>query len=210
MNIVARLTSAAVAASLAFAMPASAQITFTGYTTGCFYSVGSCTPGSSASIGSLSFNGGTFATTTAGGFGAIGNSLLNNFGTFSLPATTTPANFTSTPANFLLYITFTTPVGIAPNPLQYTAALEGVLETNTGGVTLNFGNLNQAFSFTGGTGTLKLNDVSITNNSGATSVPISGDFRVTATTVPEPGTYLLMASGLAGLGVMARRRRNNA
>ena len=28
------------------------------------------------------------------------------------------------------------------------------------------------------------------------------------TTVPEPSTYVLMASGLLGLGVVARRRKN--
>ena len=34
--------------------------------------------------------------------------------------------------------------------------------------------------------------------------------RGNVSVVPEPSTYLLMASGLAGLGIMARRRRHNA
>ena len=33
-------------------------------------------------------------------------------------------------------------------------------------------------------------------------------FRTAGTTVPEPSTYVLMAAGLAGLGVVARRRRS--
>ena len=33
-------------------------------------------------------------------------------------------------------------------------------------------------------------------------------FRTASTTVPEPGTYALMLGGLAGLGLVARRRRS--
>lgn len=37
-----------------------------------------------------------------------------------------------------------------------------------------------------------------------------GDCELTGTCVPEPSSYILMASGLFGLGFLARRRRNNA
>ena len=43
--------------------------------------------------------------------------------------------------------------------------------------------------------------------SGATlPVSVSAEFNV----VPEPSTYMLLASGIAGLGLVARRRRNQA
>jgi hypothetical protein len=35
----------------------------------------------------------------------------------------------------------------------------------------------------------------------------ANDFRLAQTVVPEPGTILLLASGMLVLGVVARRRR---
>ncbi len=36
----------------------------------------------------------------------------------------------------------------------------------------------------------------------------TNDFLMVGTPVPEPGTLLLLASGIAGLGVVRRRRKN--
>lgn len=215
MNIVARLTSAAVAASFALAMPASAQITFTGYTNACFYSGAPCTPETTSGMrtdvtGPLVYTNSTFSVTTAGGSAQIGNTPgtpnVNNLGSFTLPNDVSVTNFAG--QSFSLNVFFTAPASVVPSNTNFMAMLSGTIEGNSGGVTINFDNTPKMFSWAGGTFTLEVADVFLTNTVLGTNVAVTGN--LVATTVPEPGTYLLMASGLAGLGMMARRRRNNA
>jgi hypothetical protein len=214
MKLVARLSTAVVLAGLISAAPASAQnIAYSGNTLGCFYTTGmSCTPVVNAILGNLSFSGNTFSGTTQSGFGAIGNlaSSDNNLGVFSLPGTNDPRNFDTEPANFMLYVKWITPGGAIPSELPYTAMLNGVLGATTGGVTVQFTALPKNFIFDGGTGALRLNIVSLNNTGTGTLVPVTGDFRVSATVVPEPSTYVLLASGLAGLVMFGKRRQKNA
>jgi hypothetical protein len=213
MKLVTRLSTAAVLAGFISAAPASAQnIAYSGTTLGCFYTSGmSCTPVVNAMLGNLSFQGNTFSGTTQSGFGAIGNLATsdNNLGAFSLPGTIDPRNFDTEPANFLLFVKWITPGDAVPSDLPYTAILDGVLGATTGGVSIRFTSVPKTFTFDGGTGALRLNIVSLNNTGTGTSVPVTGDFRVTATTVPEPSTYVLMASGLAGLMMFGKRRRTN-
>lgn len=211
MKLVVRLSTAVVLAGLVSAAPASAQnIAYSGSTLGCFYTTGmSCTPVVNAILGNLSFTGNTFSGTTQSGFGAIGNlaSSDNNLGVFSLPGTTDPRNFDTQPANFLLYVKWITPGDAVPSELPYTASLNGVLGATTGGVTVQFTSLPKNFTFDGGTGALRLNSVSLNNTGTGTSVPVTGDLRVSATVVPEPSTYVLLASGLSGLMMFGKRRQ---
>jgi hypothetical protein len=195
-------------AAVAVAAPVHAQtVNFTGTTMGCFYTGAVCTPVANSTIGggSLQFQSGTFNVTTAGGFVGVGNTPdgTNNFGSFSLPANVTPQTV-APGTNFLLHIMFTQPVGVSPNPVPFTAVVTGTVGTNTGGYFINFNNDPRNITWTGGSGTIWVNDVSINNTGPATSVAITGN--ITAS-VPEPSTYLLVASGLAGLMVTSRRRR---
>lgn len=198
-------------AAAAAAAPVHAQtVNFTGMTLGCFYTAVVCAPTASSTLtgSSLSFQQGTFNVTTAGGFVGVGNSpgLPNNFGTFSLPADITPQ---TVPAgtNFLLHIMFTAPAGVTPNPVPFMAVVTGTVAANTGGYFINFDNTARNITWTGGSGTVLVNDLSINNTGPATSVEITGNITANQTTVPEPSTVLLVASGLAGLAVTARRRR---
>lgn len=45
---------------------------------------------------------------------------------------------------------------------------------------------------------------------GSEAARVGMNVVVSSSVVPEPSTYVLMAAGLAGLGMIARRRRNNA
>ncbi len=108
----------------------------------------------------------------------------------------------------LLNVFFTAPAGVMPTNHTFMASLMGTVVGNAGGVFVDFGNAPQMFSYTGGTFTLEVSDVNLTNTTAGTTVAVTGNIRPTATVVPEPSTYLLMASGLAGMGMMYRRRRN--
>ncbi len=215
MKTAARLSAAALAAAVAFASPASAQITFTGFSNGCFGIA--CVPATTnanatSTIGPLIFRNSTFTGNTTGGFLAIGSQPsttmnVDNLGSFLLNSGS--QNFAG--GQFNLRVSFTAPAGTAPANQVFTANLLGQVLTgasDNGGVTIMFTNPTQQFSFDGGTFTLTVNNVSlqgVAQGGDPRLVSLSG--FINATVVPEPSTYLLMGSGLLGLGVMYRRRR---
>jgi hypothetical protein len=69
------------------------------------------------------------------------------------------------------------------------------------------GNVSAFFVFDAGTTGIKDVDLKAGYLQGISNVAI---YSTGTSTVPEPSTYALMAAGLAGLGIVARRRRNTA
>lgn len=214
MNIARRFTATAFAAGLAFASPAGAQITFTGYTNGCFYATVVCAPAtlpgnSTASIQSLVYRNSTFSVTTSGGIAQVGNAPanpnFNNFGSFSLPSVTIDHGYNG--EFFALNIFFTAPSSTLPTNINMLATLSGALSNNAGGLTVDFDNSPQMFTWDGGAFTLEIADLNLTNTVNGTTVALTGHLNLVESTVPEPGTYVLMASGLVGMAVMSRRRQ---
>jgi hypothetical protein len=204
--------AAGTVAAMAFGT-ASAQTVFTGFTNGCFGAA--CAPETTNAPASdlltgsgLTYNNSTFSVTSAGGVAAIGSTgmatpaaNIDNLGSWLLSG----SPFLYTGSSFTLRVSFTAPPGTAPTSALFTSTLMGnVISTDNGGLFIDFDNTPKSFTFTGGTFTLTVNDVSMTP--GATPVAETGTILVT--TVPEPETYALFLAGLGAVGFMARRRKS--
>ncbi len=207
-----RLTSAAVAAMMTLAQNAEAQVNF--YTQGYFTttpSVATCNA-TAPMLGApqnASCSGGGFMlnyTAVPQNPGLIASGSVVSLGQFSLTGTGNVA----VPANtvqFTLLLRQTAPSAGTGTFLGYitgTVATDGpngdlstlVWRPNQF-VNVGLANYQMIFdNFGPGAGT-------------GLAIPINQTRGITAlvTTVPEPSTYVLMASGLATLGLMYRRRR---
>jgi len=198
------------AGGAALIAPSSAradEVFFAGSTAGAF---NGAAPGASATLLTLTYHNSTFAGTTSAGFLAIGSAPtaanFNNLGSFTLG----PDGGSFVGNTFELQVTFTSPSGIASgNPVTITAIVLGnVGSDNNGGVLFDFDNTVRTFTFsdgaTSGTFTFQVNDVSV--NSGKT-VAITGQIlSATQTTVPEPASMTLLATGLAVMAAVRHRR----
>ncbi len=179
----------------ASSLPASAVV-ISGSTDGCFGTGCTATPGSTASVGRLTW------TDAASFSGSTVNDLLTaTLGSFQLQT----GQFQTYNSSFTLFLDFTAPVGLTPDPTSYIAAVTGqTLNGNNGSVTIDFVNTPILFTYSGGTISLVLSDVTLTPGNTAN---FTGQFTVTAA-VPEPGTWAMMILGFAGIGFLAYRRKS--
>jgi hypothetical protein len=191
--------------------PAAAQdpneIRFSGQTFGCFGE--NCTPGLFSASNYLQFAGMSFNQVSR----PDGRTTLF-LGQFSFAPLFQGETIIDSP--FTLFIGFTNPTGIFPDPVYYTDIAGLVVRGKVNGqrvgssdVSVVFQPNTQEYKFSGGQPdlpgrfTLELRDTYIGANTGGT---IAG--KITdATVTPEPISMVLMGSGLAGIAAARRRRK---
>jgi hypothetical protein len=202
------------------ARPADASsITVSGSTLGCFgtgCTTYTATPYSGSTY-DLTFFGTTFSTVTD----PSGSSTLT-LGSFGRGNTNVSS---SEPAlSFTLQVTFTVPVGIGGSPSTFTALISGTNSGGGGAESIVFSNPTQVFSYSNSAGsgsftfsvatsTLVGKNTMLPNGTpvALTGAITNATFTPTSTPptspVPEPGTLLLLGTGLAVLAHRVRRAR---
>jgi hypothetical protein len=198
----------AVAASIALPVAASAQLTVSGSTAGCF-GAGCTSFGSAATLGSsgLSFANAMFSTSLAN---AADLDIVN---VGSLRLVEDSQNGISNGV-LRLRFTFTSPA-TAPQTV-FTADVDGTYSRfGYDDATINFGGP-QTINYLGGSFQLWVQDVSLSNgyfnnpDVDPIEAKIYGLQTISggpAAVVPEPSTYILLGTGIAALAGIARRRR---
>jgi hypothetical protein len=108
--------------------------------------------------------------------------------------------------------TFSLPVGAAGFVdffylLQTSASIAGTFYSSASGYIYASGALSADFANTGKLVGLVARDASGNDITAQTQYTFANGTQVAAATVPEPGTWVLLGTGLLALGGMARRRR---
>lgn len=207
MRNVTRKFAVALGAVMMSATAASAQFNFVGRTDGCFFGAfngtTTCAAGATASMGGLTFTGSTFNEPAIDGISSF-NTALANLGNFTLSGTPEQyGSMTGTPNQFLLAITLSSPASASG---AFTSILSGRVALEGSNVFIDFGNNEwQALGPASAQIDARITDLAIQVG---TQNYVNGQLR--GSVVPEPSTYLLLATGMGALGLVARRRRNNA